>query len=172
MFAVPWQATATQQNASPNHTVPAESTKQGQRNHHCFCNSARSSCTKTVGLARTATVTDSYPVWLASLRGHSVSYIRYIASERNSVFRNPKNFALVRLFHRGCGLLGFSVLLATPEWCRICAPTAPRQATTWRHPQSAPLASASRSLRLSLNASLVFVPTTLSGAPLFQGTHP
>lgn len=56
------------------------------------------------------------------------------ASEKDSVFRNPKNFALLRLFHRGCGLLGFSVLLATAEWCRICAPAAPRQATTWRNP--------------------------------------
>ena len=54
---------------------------------------------------------------------------RVSTSDAVTVLETPKNFAVLRLFHRGRGILSFSVLLATAEWCRTCAPAAPRQPT-------------------------------------------
>jgi len=50
-------------------------------------------------------------------------------SDAVSVLRNPQNFAPLRLFHRGYGILSLSVLFATAEWCLPCTPGAPRRPT-------------------------------------------
>ncbi len=52
-----------------------------------------------------------------------------LACDAVTVLKIPQNFAPLRLFRRGCGILSFSVLLAKAEWCRTCAPAAPRQPT-------------------------------------------
>ncbi len=45
------------------------------------------------------------------------------SSDAVSVLEIPQNFAPLRLFHRGFGMLSASVILAMAEWCRLCAPS-------------------------------------------------
>jgi hypothetical protein len=51
------------------------------------------------------------------------------ASDAVTVLEIHQNFVVLGLFCRSCGRLSCSVLVATAEWCRPCAPSTPRRPT-------------------------------------------
>ena len=54
---------------------------------------------------------------------------RVFTSDAVTVLEIHQSFVVLGLFCRSCGKLSCSVLVATAEWCRPCAPSTPRRPT-------------------------------------------